>query len=130
MAHRPSENCANSASVCKKSSLLLTATVLLSATAMMAPTPASAFNIGGLMALAAGHYGGFRGGHHGRVHEASRHGHHSSDRDDDESAPPSEKPPPTDKDIAQHRQDTGPSSRQPDANHSAPESTVAFTPVR
>jgi hypothetical protein len=132
MLHRPSEMRANSASIGRKSSLLLTtATVLISATAMMTPTPASAFNIGGLIAMASGRYG-YHGGHHGRVHEASRHRHHSNDRDDDDSAPPAEKPPPGDKDttLAQRHQDTGPSQHQPESGHDSSASSVAFAPLR
>jgi hypothetical protein len=133
MLHRPLARYAYRVSIAKKTSLLLTtATVLVSASVMMAPTPASAFNIGGLIAMASGHYGGYRGGHHGRVHEASRHSRHSTDHDDDDNAPASEKPPPGDKDtsLAQRHQDTGQSQHQPETGHDAAGSTVAFTPLR
>jgi hypothetical protein len=70
---------------------LAAVTLLVTASAMMIlPTPASAFDLQGLVRLAAAHgYGGYRvgGGHRGSVHTASRHGHHSND--DDADTPPS-----------------------------------------
>jgi hypothetical protein len=77
------------------------AALLATAAVIMAPTKASAFDIGGLMRVAIAHYGGgYRtsGGH--RLHEASRHAHHSADDDNDaDTAPSSTNTPPSNQDA-------------------------------
>jgi len=81
------------------------ATLFTAAPLVLAPTQASAFDVRGLVAMAAAHYGGggYRGGIGGgsraRTHVASRHSHHSDD-DDAESGPPAEKLPPSRQEIS------------------------------
>ena len=90
-----------------KSSLVVTVATLVTAAALaLMPTQASAFDVNGLIAVAAAHYaaggyrlGGFGGGSHARTHVASRHSRHSDD-DDADSGPPSERMPPARPEIS------------------------------
>jgi hypothetical protein len=96
---------------CKPSLLMTAATLCVSASFMTVSTPASAFNIDGLIRGAIAHYsGGFRmggggGGHHARVHEARRSRHPSrEDRDQDaDSTPGSTDTPPSSRDNGPSR---------------------------
>jgi hypothetical protein len=78
------------------------AAVLASASLVVMPTPASAFNLNGLIQVAIAQYaaGGYRvpaGGYYGRDHEATQHSHHSDD--DEDAAPGSSNTPPPPKDA-------------------------------
>jgi hypothetical protein len=89
-----------------KSSLAMAVATLFAATPLaLMPTQASAFDVNGLIAMAAAHYvaGGYRlgsigGGSHARTHVAARHSRHSDD-DDADSGPPSERLPPARQEI-------------------------------
>jgi hypothetical protein len=78
------------------------ATLFASMSFMSMPTPASAFDLRGIVQVAIAQYaaGGVRvgGGHYGAVHEATRHSRHDDDGDDD-ATPGSTNTPPPQKDL-------------------------------
>jgi hypothetical protein len=79
---------------------LAMAALLMAVSVIMAPTPASAFNIRGLIRGALAHYGGYRahGGQHVYSQVASRHSRHSDDDNDEDAAPGSTNTPPANQD--------------------------------
>ena len=109
--------------VSKTSMGVIAAALLASAAVMMTPTTAAAFNIQGLIAAAVAHYGGGGGGYHARVHEASRHGHHSSDGDDANAPSAADTKPP-------EKDQIGAPPHHQYSSRTGTEPTLAYSPTR